>query len=665
MVPAPGPDALREMITAPAAAVGLNLEDGLVDLILEDLAESGQPLPRLSLLMAGLGDSGPGARGWPTTGSGAAWPRPWPGGPSSSGPSWIRRCSPSWSRSCCAWSACSPANPYLPARSAAALAEETGLAPEAIDAVLAALDSHELILPAGPGAHRLAAPALVAGWPRLHGWLVARGGARQPHRGPDRPAPAPVADPGRRALLTPLFVGLGRAWAGREQAEAALAAHLDNPLADPTAAAVGLRQLRQPEDPEAWRAAAQLALGEPLAAVVVGPLAAPPAMVRFRGDGRTALVRAGEQLYRVDLLTGETAELPLQEAVVAATPAPDGPGVLAVDRDGVLWRWSPDSPPQALYRAQESGPAIAAFSPSGDVALVVRGGAWVLLDPRGGLLSEGPVPLNGDVVRTAAVADGGLRQVIASQAGTVLFWAAGQEDPARLRHAGVRRLRLNPDGSFLLSLGDGRMWLTDLVRGTGVSRTPADVRVEAAEFDSTGDWLAVDYTELSTGAHRSRRVNVTQRAEQHESEAFPAASVSLRVEAQARRVWRGLADGNVEERDLENGELLRVLRGHHGRVHLVSASPDGRWLATGANDGTLRFWPLTATPPTPLPEAEDALRSALWTATRSCAGLDAAGAEAFCACERCQGREPERCDGVPGGLRGLVAQVTPDSSCPL
>ena len=48
--------------------------------------------------------------------------------------------------------------------------------------------------------------------------------------------------------------------------------------------------------------------------------------------------------------------------------------------------------------------------------------------------------------------------------------------------------------------------------------------------------------------------------------------------------------------DLPSDALIRVLTGHDGSVRAVAIAPDGTWLATGGDDGTVRTWAADGTP---------------------------------------------------------------------
>jgi WD40 repeat protein len=46
--------------------------------------------------------------------------------------------------------------------------------------------------------------------------------------------------------------------------------------------------------------------------------------------------------------------------------------------------------------------------------------------------------------------------------------------------------------------------------------------------------------------------------------------------------------------DLRRGQLIKKLTGHENAIRYVVFSHDGRWLATGGDDGTTRLWDTSA-----------------------------------------------------------------------
>jgi WD40 repeat protein len=66
--------------------------------------------------------------------------------------------------------------------------------------------------------------------------------------------------------------------------------------------------------------------------------------------------------------------------------------------------------------------------------------------------------------------------------------------------------------------------------------------------------------------------------------------MSVAFAPDGRLLASGSSDKTIRLRDVQTGDLLRTLEGHTSRVNIVAFSPDGRLLASGSGDNTVRLW---------------------------------------------------------------------------
>jgi WD40 repeat protein len=74
------------------------------------------------------------------------------------------------------------------------------------------------------------------------------------------------------------------------------------------------------------------------------------------------------------------------------------------------------------------------------------------------------------------------------------------------------------------------------------------------------------------------------------SSALNQGSAGLAVSPDAKNVAVGNESGEIVIADLTSGEITQTLRGHINLITSIAYSPDGRFLASGSYDGTIRIW---------------------------------------------------------------------------
>lgn len=98
-------------------------------------------------------------------------------------------------------------------------------------------------------------------------------------------------------------------------------------------------------------------------------------------------------------------------------------------------------------------------------------------------------------------------------------------------------------------------------------------------------------TETQIAAERARDLAEEQRKR---VEKLTGQSAALAVSPDGRIVATGSKDGSVRLWDIGTGETLSVLQGHHGTISGLAFSPDATRLATASWDGNVALWEVSS-----------------------------------------------------------------------
>ncbi len=319
--------------------------------------------------------------------------------------------------------------------------------------------------------------------------------------------------------------------------------------------------------------------------------------VAFSADGRWAVTGSHDRLARLwEVSTGKLVRSFRDHfaPVIAAEFSPDGQLLLTGGEDhrACLWRVSDG---QVLCRMpHQHNVSRVAFSPSG--RLMVTGcddhtaRLWEVANQSGtGRPFGGTLRHTADLNALVFTPDG-RSLVTASDDKFVCVWQVQEAAGCTLTlpHSfAVNTIAISPDGRRLLSAAaDGSIRLWDLQTQTFRIIGNQQTAVTLA-FRPDGAAFLVGY--YSGHLQQYETATATPRGNPL-VHAAPLLSASYSPDG--RYIATGCEDGdkNVRIWDCDTGEVIHTLAGHTRKVHSLAFSPDGKWLLTGSWDYTARLW---------------------------------------------------------------------------
>jgi WD40 repeat protein len=269
-----------------------------------------------------------------------------------------------------------------------------------------------------------------------------------------------------------------------------------------------------------------------------------------------------------------------------ATFSPDGGSIAMTSSFGAKLCQYPSGSRIAEFDGPGKYVSAMAFSSDGKTVAVASDDGKLLFFDTAARRASGTLDAHEDYISGVAFSRDGRSLVTGSADKTVKLWDAASHG-ARVTwkgHAGsVDAIAISPDGRTIASVGDDktvRLWevsgraeyeeLTGLdILLTSISVSPKDDRVAFATASTINIW---------DPAARKFTASLAEHSEGISEVAFSPDQRTIAIASKTTELWDSVSGKN------------EPLPGNVGRTYAVAWSPDGKTLAAGGADGSVRLW---------------------------------------------------------------------------